>query len=130
MNNILAITYAFVLAYCPYHNMEVGNVKEKHSNATYVSVQLGIELFECVSFYATEETFQVSNEGIVNWNPYSQSYWVGVEYHKKFNNKLIVKTGYKHMCQHPLNDWKTQLSNYNISYSQLYIGIEGKIDIF
>lgn len=130
MNGFLAITYAFMLAYCPYYNVAIGQTEEKYNNPTYASIQIGVELFDCVNLYASEETYQVSNIGIVSWLPYTQSYWVGIEYHKKFNDKLTLKTGYKHMCQHPTNCWETQLSNYNISYSQLYVGIEGKVDIF
>ena len=130
MNGFLAITYAFMLSYCPYHNIGLNNIQENHKNPTHVSFQLGLDLFDCVHAYAGEETFQVMDGNILNWFPYSQSYWLGLEYHKSFSDTLNLKIGVSHKCQHPLCVWGKTKSNYDFCITELYIGIEGKVDIF
>jgi hypothetical protein len=69
-------------------------------------------------------------DGILNWNPYSQSYWVGMEYHKSFSDALNLKVGVSHKCQHPLTTWCGKESSYDFAITELYIGVEGKFDIF
>lgn len=130
MNSFLAITYAFMLSYCPYHEVGLNNVIEHHQNPTHVSFQLGLDLFDCVHAYAGEETFQVMNDNVLSWFSYSQSYWVGLEYHKSFSDALNLKIGVSHKCQHPLVAWGYEKSDYNFAITELYIGVEGKIDIF
>lgn len=130
MNSFLAITYAFMLAYCPEYGLGINKEAEVYREATHVSFQLGVELFDCVSLYGGEETYQIVNRNIFDWLPFTQAYWVGAEYHKTFNERISLKTGIKHRCQHPLNVCNTQLSHFDHSYTKLYIGVEGKIDIF
>lgn len=130
MNGFLAITYAFMLSFCPYQEMEIGHEFEHFDKSTHTEITIGLELFNCVNLFAGEGTYQVSNVGITSWRPYTQKYIVGVEYHKTFNDKLKLKVGYKHECHHPVEEWKIQLSTYNYCCSELYVGIEGKIDIF
>jgi len=131
MSNFLAITYAFMLAYCPYYNMSMGKEAwEDKSDATHVEFQLGLDICGCVNLYAGEETYQVSKEGLTSWQPFTQSYWLGAEYHKDFNDKLMLKAGVRHICQHPVSCWSVQLSKYNKATTELYLGIEGRFDIF
>lgn len=130
MNNFLAITYAFMLAYCPCYNVGVEREKEVYKDSTHAVFQIGVELFNCVDLYAGEETYQVPYENVFKWLPFTQSYWLGVEWHKTFNEKLELYTGIKHKCQHSVNAWNLQLSNFNQAYTELYIGIKGKVDIF
>lgn len=130
MNSFLAITYAFMLAYCPSHNIGLGKGYEYHKNPTHVSFQLGLDLFDCVHAYAGEETFQVMDNSLLNWFPYSQSYWVGLEYHKSFSDALNLKVGVSHKCQHPIEVGGKHISDYNVAITELYIGVEGKFDIF
>lgn len=130
MRGILAITYAFMLSYCPYQQIGFNRDVETYYNPTHTAFEIGLDLFDCVNFFAGEETYQSMHKSVISWNPYTQNYWLGVEYHKTFNEKLSLKAGYKHTCQHPLNCWDGQLSAYNYACSELYVGIEGKIDLF
>ena len=130
MNSLLAITYAFMLSYCPVHAVGMNDVWERHQDPTHVSFQLGLDLFDCVNVYAGEDTFQVINDSVLSWRPYSQSYWVGLEYHKSFSDSLNLKVGVSHKCQHPLYTWRGKISDYNLAITELYIGVEGKFDIF
>lgn len=130
MNGFLAITYAFMLSCCPAHDMGVNKSWEHYENPTHASFQLGLDLFDCVEVYTGEETFQVMNNGILNWCPYSQSYWLGLEYHKSFSDSLNLKVGVSHKCQHPVDAWQEQRSNYNFDITELYIGVEGKFNVF
>lgn len=130
MNNILAITYAFMLAYCPMQQFGMGKTVEDFNEPTHAVYQLGLDFFDCVSLIGGEETYQVADGGWDNWQPYTQSYWLKLEYHKTFNEKLTFRTGFKHKCQHSVECWGEQLSNFNYSCSEIYMGIEGKIDLF
>ena len=130
MNSILAITYAFMLSYCPYHNVGLKNIEENHQAPTHVSFQVGLDLFDCVNLYAGEESFQVMNGTVLSWKPYSQSYWIGLEYHKSFSDALNLKVGVSHKCQHPVSSWREKISSYDFGITEIYIGVEGKFDIF
>lgn len=130
MNSLLAITYAFMLSYCPYHEMAVGEMYERYDNPTHTSFQIGLELFDYVNLFAGEETYQKMKDSVYRWKPYSQSYWVGAEYYQEFGEEMKLTVGYKHLCQHPVESWGKQSSNYNFAYSQLHIGIEGKLNVF
>lgn len=130
MNNFLAITYAFMLGVCPNPSFGFSDRYEKYECPTHVEYQLGVELFNCVELYTGEETFQVEYENLFNWYPFTQSYWLGVEYHKEFDKKLTVTTGVVHKCQHPVNTWGVQLSDYNYAKTELYVGVSGKFDVF
>lgn len=130
MNSFLAITYAFMLSYCPYHNIGLNKVQEYHQDPTHASFQLGIDLFDCVNVYAGEDTFQVMNGNVLSWKPYSQSYWLGLEYHKSFSDALNLSVGVTHKCQHSLDAWGEKISGYDFAITELYIGVEGKFDIF
>lgn len=136
MNGFLAITYAFMLAYCPCYNVGTGYesytgcADEMNSNLTYASFQLGIKLFNCLDIYAGEETYQKKDGTIFNWKPLTQAYLIGAEYTKEINEKFILKTGIRHACQHPVDSWGEQESVYNMAYTKIYVAVEGKIDIF
>ena len=130
MNSFLAITYAFMLSYCPYHSIGMNEVQEYYDSPTHATIEIGLDLFECVNVFAGEETFQVVHDSLLNWCPYSQSYWVGLEYHKSFSDALNLKVGVSHKCQHPLYAWSKKKSNYDFAITELYIGVEGKFDIF
>ena len=130
MNGLLAITYAFMLSFCPYHNIDFGTESERHDNPTHASFQLGLELFDCIDVFAGEDTYQVANNNILSWTPYSQSYWVGAEYHKCITQSFNVKAGVMHKCQHPITSWQGSLSSYDFCVTELYVGVEGKFDIF
>lgn len=130
MNNFLAITYAFMLAYCPYDNVSVNDKWETYNNPTHVQFELGVKLLDKVELFAGEETLQVKGEDITNWIPYTQSYWAGARYVKEFNDKLILDTGIKHFCQHPVKSWKKTCGTFNASRTDFYVKVSGKVDIF
>lgn len=131
MRGILAITYAFMLSCCPYQTIGYEYQTESYSNPTHTAFEIGLDLFNCIGLSAGEETYQTeSNGSIFSWNPYTQSYWVKAEYHKTFSKGLSVKAGYKHICQHPVDYWNKQPSYYNYTCSEIYVGIEGRVDLF
>jgi len=130
MNNLLAITYAFMLAYCPYDNYGVGTIQEKYQNATHAQIEIGLQVLDHINAYAGEETFQIPNGGITSWIPYTQSYYVGAEYEYKLEEGLDLKAGIRHKCQHPVNGWGEQLSQFDHATTEIYMSISGKIDVF
>lgn len=130
MNNILAITYAFLLAYCPYDQYGIGYKTEIYDNTTHVQFELGLKLFDMVNIYAGEETYQYPSGSILDWQPYTQAYWIGAECEFDFSKKFNVKTGIKHLCQHPVDCWNSQPSDYNRAYTEIYMQVYGKINIF
>lgn len=131
MNNFLAITYAFMLAYSPSHNIGMGAKNaEYYEHETHVVMEVGLELFNCVNLYAGEETYQVPEQNIFNWCPYTQSYWLGAEYEARFNEKLNLKAGIRHKCQHPVECWQVQKSKYDNAYTELYVSVQGKVNLF
>lgn len=130
MNNFLAITYAFMLGFCPYDQVGVKENSEHFYNATHVQFELGIDILECVKVYAGEETLQTMHDSLFNWTPYTQNYFVGAEFHKDFGEKLTLKAGVKHSCQHPCEAWREQKSTFNSARTEIYIGVSGKINIF
>lgn len=130
MNRFLAITYAFMLTYCPYDNYGFGTTQELYKDATHTQIEIGLQVFDRINAYAGEETFQIPNEGITNWTPYTQSYYVGIEYEHKFAEGLDLKAGIRHKCQHPVNGWGEQLSRFDHAITEVYMGISGKIDVF
>lgn len=130
MNNFLAITYAFMLGFCPYDNTGVNKNRELFENATHVQFELGVEVLDCVKFYAGEETLQITDGSLFNWFPYTQSYFVGMEYYKDFSEKLNLTAGIKHNCQHPCESWGRQNSTFNCSRTEIYIGVSGEVNIF
>lgn len=130
MNSLLAITYAFILSCCPFYSTGMEGIKEEHIDSTRAYFQIGIELFDSLDLYAGEDTYQVQNGDITNWKPFTQSYWLGVEYHKTFCDELGIKAGLRHKCRHPVTIWEEQTSSLNSAVTELYIGIEGKVSIF
>ena len=130
MSNVLAVTYAFMLAFCPMHDIGIADKSENYNNPTHASFQIGLEAFDCLDLYAGEETYQVMDANIFSWNPYTQSYWLGIEYHKAFNDRLKLHAGVMHKCQHPVDCWNKQKSSYNMAVTELYITVEGKIRVF
>ena len=130
MNNILAITYAFLLGFCPYDEVGVERNLECFDNTTHVQFELGVYIIDCVKFYAGEETLQTMADNLFDWFPYTQSYFVGMEYHKDFGEKLSLKAGVRHNCQHPCEAWGEQNSTFNSARTEIYLGVSGKINIF
>ena len=130
MNNFLAISYAFMLGFCPYDEVGINETIERFDNATHVQFELGVDLLDCVKFYAGEETLQTMEGSLFNWYPYTQSYFVGMEYHKDFGEKLALRAGIKHNCQHPCEVWGLQKSTFNSARTELYLGFSGKVNIF
>jgi hypothetical protein len=130
MNSLLAITYAFMISCCPYHNIGYGEEVEEHTQPTHVVYQLGVDVCDCLEFYTGEETYQVQEGSLFTWLPYSQSYWLGVEYHKEFGDELELSAGIKHKCQHPTYCCGRQESKFDYACTELYVGVKGKFDIF
>lgn len=130
MNTFLAITYSFLLSFCPQDEMGIGDVSMTPNNPTRVQYELGLDLFDCVHIYTGEETLQVVDGTIFNWFPFTQSYFVGVEYHKTFGEKLSLSSGVSHRCQHPVSAWGEQKNNFNSSRTEIYVKVSGKLDIF
>lgn len=130
MNNLLAITYAFMLGFCPYDEVGFNKTFERFDNATHVQFELGVDVIDCVKFYAGEETLQTKCSSIFDWFPYTQSYFVGMEYHKDLGEKLTLRAGVKHNCQHPCKAWGEQNSKFNSARTEIYLGVSGKVEIF
>lgn len=130
MNNFLAITYAFMLGLCPYDEVGLNRTVEHFDNATHAQFELGIDVIDCVKLYAGEETLQIPNGSLFNWFPYTQNYFVGVEYHKDFSEKLNLSVGIKHNCQHPCKAWGEQKSTFDCARTEIYVGVSGKIETF
>jgi hypothetical protein len=133
MNNFLAITYAFMLGFCPVDSVAIDSVDIRQVdnvyNSTHVQFELGAELFDSVRFYAGEETLQVAYDSLFNWFPYTQSYWIGLEYYKDFSDKLSFKAGVSHKCQHPLKVFDIKYSVLNMARTEIYMSISGRIGI-
>ena len=119
-----------MLSFCPYDAVGFNETFECFDNATHVQFELGVDILDRVKLYAGEETFQVKDGNITNWFPYSQSYWLGAEYHKDFDEKLTLKAGVRHNCQHPCEAWGEQKSTFNSARTELYVGFSGKVNIF
>lgn len=130
MNNFLAITYAFMLGFCPYDEVGTNGNIEHFDNATHVQFELGVDILDRVKVYAGEETFQIVKSNIFDWFPYTQSYFVGAEFHKDFSEKLNLRAGVRHNCQHPCEAWGKQKSTFNCARTEIYVGISGKVNIF
>ena len=130
MNNFLAITYAFMLGFCPYDQVGVKKNSEHFYDATHVQFELGVDILDCVKVYGGEETFQTMCGSLFSWSPYTQNYFVGAEFHKDFSEKLALRAGVKHNCQHPCEAWGEQNSTFNSARTELYLGVSGKIEIF
>ena len=130
MNNFLAITYAFMIGFCPIDQIGTKGTLESYENTTHTQFELGIDLFNSVHIYGGEETFQSAHDSLFNWYPYTQSYWIGAEYHKTFNDKFSLKAGISHKCQHPVDTWEEHASTFNCSRTEIYLGVSGKINIF
>ena len=130
MNDILAITYAFMLGFCPYDSVGIDGTVEHFENATHVQFELGVDILDCVKLYAGEETLQVMDGGFFRWFPYTQNYFLGAEFHKDFSEKLTLRAGVKHNCQHPCEAWGEQKGTFNCARTEIYLGVSGKINIF
>ena len=130
MNNILAITYAFLLGFCPYDTVSTNGNIERFDNATHVQFELGVDVLNCIKLYAGEDTFQIPSGSLFNWYPYTQNYFLGAELHKDFGEKLNLSLGVKHNCQHACESWGVQKSTFNCARTEIYLGVSGKIHIF
>ena len=130
MNNFLAITYAFMLGFCPYDEVGVNNTAEIFKNATHVQFELGVDVLDCVKLYAGEETLQTMDSNLFDWFPYTQNYFLWAEFHKDFSEKLNLSVGIKHNCQHPCEAWREQKSTFNCARTEIYLTVSGKVDIF
>ena len=130
MNTILAITYSFFLSYIPVHDITSLVKDEKYKNSTHVEFSLGIDIFDVLHVYCGEETYQIPSSPILNFQPYRQSYLIGIEGHKEFNDSFKIKGGVKHKCTHPINCWGSQLSKSDESNTEIYIDVSGKLKIF
>ena len=130
MPSFLAITYAFFLSYMPCHEFSIErNKMQRYTNATQVGYEIGIDLFDCVHLYTGEETKQYPIN-IASWWPYTQGYYLGVEYHKIFNEQLGIKVGLQHRCDHPVTCWGEEENNYNAAVTSIYLSVEGRIPVF
>jgi hypothetical protein len=130
MNNFLAVTYAFMLGFCPVDQIGTNETFESYENASHTQFELGVDLFNAVHIYGGEETFQRAKGSLFNWYPYTQSYWIGAEYHKTFNEKFSLTAGVNHKCQHPVDTWEEHASTFNGSRTEIYLKVSGKIEIF
>ena len=134
MNTILAITYSFFLSYMPVHDITTSTSKfptglEKFKNTTHVEFTLGIDVFDIVHIYCGEETYQKPIT-FFDYCPYRQSYLIGIEGHKEFNDSFKIKGGIRHKGVHPVNCWGKQLSTSNEASTEIYIDISGKFNLF
>lgn len=128
MKSLLTIYYLFTVAFLPRQELMTDKI-ERYDNTTHVEFELGVDVYNMVRVFAGEETFQMP-ESIVEYTPYRQAYWVGLEYHKEFNDKLNLEFGIQHKCTHPVNSWKEQLSKDNETFTEVYLTLSGKIGVF
>ena len=129
MNTLLALTYSFLLATMPSDNVGLKGEREAHRNATQVTYELGLKIADTVHLYTGEETKQTMAEGIFNWLPYQQTYYLGAEYCHSFSQRFELKAGVKHECSHPANCWDVQESTFDSAYTQWYIKLSGEIPL-
>ena len=101
---------------------------ETYKNATHVQFELGLDFKDLIRVYGGEETYQIPHD-MFNYVPYRQSYWIGLEIHKEFNDSFEIKGGITHKCTHPVNCWNKMLSTSNEASTELYISIKGKLDV-
>lgn len=128
--SFLAITYSFFLSYMPYHNYSVDQNKvQRYTNATRVGYELGADLFDCVHFYTGENTNQYPVK-FTSWCPYTQEYYLGMEYHKTFKEQLGIKIGIQHRCIHPVVSWGGASNDYNSGVTSVYLNVEGRLPVF
>lgn len=130
-STILALTYAFTLSFVPLHHVGTGvkGSTEHYYNATYANYELGLEALDMFAIYTGESTRQIPCETMFAWQPYNQTYYLGAEIHKEFNQGLFVALGVKHLCSHPIDCWTDQPSSHNESYTEIYLGLSGKLDL-
>ena len=129
MNTFLAITYSFFLSYMPIHDIGFNNSSENFKNPTHIEFSIGADIFDIIHIYGGEETYQIPYT-IFDWQPYRQSYLIGIEGHKEFNDSLKIKGGIRHKCTHPTNCWNKQLSKSDEAFTEIYIDVSGKLNIF
>ena len=130
MNTILAITYSFFLSFVPAYSLQGNKYVELYENSTHVNIEVGLDVCDIFHIYCGEETYQIASDTILNNVPYRQSYLIGAECHKKFNDMFNVKCGIMHKCTHPVNCWNAQQSNFNEASTEIYINVGGKFTIF
>lgn len=86
--SILAITYSFILSWSPrvdvvspsdvaLFNLNGVNLN-LYDNSTFASFQLGVDFIDHISLYCGESSNQAPANSLFNWQPYQQTYWVGV----------------------------------------------------
>lgn len=129
MNTILALTYSFMLGFMPFDEFTSTRGTVDMYNATHVSYELGMDIFECVHLFTGEETWQTA-ESSINWCPYRQKYFLGAEYHKEFNEALNLKIGIRHDCAHPIAPWNKSYISSDMSATEMYVKIEGRFDLW
>ena len=129
MNTILAITYSFFLSYMPIHSIGFNENSESYKNSTHVEFTLGADIFDIVHVYCGEETYQIPQNPF-EYCPYRQSYLIGIEGHKEFNDSFKIKGGVRHKCIHPIECWNKQYSKSDEAFTEIYIDISGKFKVF
>ena len=129
----LAILYSFTFAFMPiddYGLIDNNNqICREFKNANYVDFSLGVELFDCLSFYGGEKSKQVPY-GILNFKPYYQEYYLGLEYNKKFSDALNLQAGIIRECNHGLTVWGKNDFNVDNGRFEIYVNVHGKFNVF
>ena len=130
MPSFLAITYSFFLSYMPYHHYAVDQNKiQRYTNATRVGYEIGADLFDCVHLYTGGNTNQYPVK-FTSLCPYTQEYYLGMEYHKTFKEQLGIEVGIQHRCIPPVISWGKASNDYNSTVTSRYVSVEGRLPVF
>lgn len=84
---------------------------------------------DLVTFYGGEKTKQELISSF-NFSPYYQQYYCGVDVHYTFNGALKLSAGVYRTCAHPMKAWNKEPSHFDNASLEVYLQVEGKINVF
>ena len=128
MKDLLVIYYLFAFAFLPKQEL-TSKQTEVYNNTTHIEFELSADVYNMIRVFGGEETYQLPEKNL-SFNPYRQAYWIGLEYHKEFNNSLSLRFGVQHKCTHPVNSWEKQLSKNNEDFTEIYVSLSGRVKVF
>lgn len=128
MNSIFAIVYAFGLSYMPINQVGLNKRIESFHNSTKVEFMLGLEVLDMFTLYGGEQTTQQMDNSLFNWLPINQMYFVGLQFHKQFNNTIFT-VDIKRTCSHPVKSWDKPSSSYNTASFEINLSVKGKFNL-
>lgn len=129
MRTFLAIVYMFSASFLPMDEYGLKGQKQIVYDSTQVNFELGLEIFDLITIYGGESTKQIKEKDL-NFNPYYQNYYCGLDAHYTFNDALKLSAGLYRCCSHPLYTWNNNSGYFDEAQFKIYLQAEGKIKIF